>query len=192
MQTIILASSSPRREDLLKQIKIPFKIVPSNVEENINELKGTPSAKAQQLAYLKANDVANSLEEGLVLGADTIVVLGNEILGKPKDNEHAYEMLKKLSGKEHQVITGLALIDIYYNIKLVDHEITTVRFRELTPEMIKAYVESGEPNGKAGSYAIQGIGSIFVEEIRGCYPNVVGLPLTRLTKMLESIGSNVL
>ncbi len=188
---LILASSSPRREELLKQIKIPFKIVPSNVDENIDDLKGNPVDKAELLAHAKAMEVAKR-HEGLVLGADTIVVLGEKILGKPRDDQEAYAMLGMLSGKEHLVITGITLVDIQKNIELVQHEATIVRFRELNSSMINAYIESGEPKGKAGSYAIQGLGSIFVEEIRGCYSNVVGLPLTRLSKMLESIGLRVL
>ena len=185
MQTIILASSSPRRKDLLEQIKMSFKIIPSNVEENIGLLKGAPTDKVEELATMKARDVANGLNEGLVLGADTIVVIGDEILGKPKDDDDAFYMLSKLSGKEHQVITGLALIDIKTNTIRIAHETTYIRFRELSSDMIRNYINSGEPQGKAGSYAIQGIGAVLVEEIRGCYSNVVGLPLTRLSKMLE-------
>jgi len=185
MQTLILASSSPRRKDLLEQIKMSFKIIPSNVEENIGLLKGAPTDKVEELATMKARDVANGLNEGLVLGADTIVVIGDEILGKPKDDDDAFYMLSKLSGKEHQVITGLALIDIKTNTIRIAHETTYIRFRELSSDMIRNYINSGEPQGKAGSYAIQGIGAVLVEEIRGCYSNVVGLPLTRLSKMLE-------
>lgn len=185
MQTLILASSSPRRKDLLEQIKLSFKIIPSNVEENIGLLKGAPTDKVEELATMKARDVANGLNEGLVLGADTIVVIGDEILGKPKDDNDAFYMLSKLSGKEHQVITGLALIDIETNTIRIAHETTYIRFRELSSDMIRNYINSGEPQGKAGSYAIQGIGAVLVEEIRGCYSNVVGLPLTRLSKMLE-------
>ena len=185
MQTLILASSSPRRKDLLEQIKISFKIIQSNVEENIGLLKGAPTDKVEELATMKARDVANGLNEGLVLGADTIVVIGDEILGKPKDDDDAFYMLSKLSGKEHQVITGLALIDIETNTIRIAHETTYIRFRELSSDMIRNYINSGEPQGKAGSYAIQEIGAVLVEEIRGCYSNVVGLPLTRLSKMLE-------
>jgi len=185
MQTLILASSSPRRKDLLEQIKMSFKIIPSNVEENIGLLKGAPTDKVEELATMKARDVANGLNEGLVLGADTIVVIGDEILGKPKDDDDAFYMLSKLSGKEHQVITGLALIDIETNTIRIAHETTYIRFRELSSDMIRNYINSGEPQGKAGSYAIQEIGAVLVEEIRGCYSNVVGLPLTRLSKMLE-------
>jgi len=185
MQKLILASSSPRRKDLLDQIKMSFEIIPSNVEENIGELKGTPADKVEELAYMKARDIANGLNEGLVLGADTIVVIGDEILGKPKDNNDAFDMLSKLSGKEHQVVTGLALIDTKTNITRIAHETTYIRFRELSSDMIRDYINSGETQDKAGSYAIQGIGAVLVEEIRGCYSNVVGLPLPKLNKMLE-------
>lgn len=182
---IILASASPRRKDLLEQIRLPFKIVPSNFDENIDELAGNPASKAEQLAYLKANEVANKVGEGLVIGADTIVVLGDKILGKPKNDQEAYEMLSMLSDREHQVITGVALIDAQTNIKKVGHEITFVKFRELTPKIIDAYISSGEPKGKAGAYAIQGTAALFVEKVNGCYSNVVGLPLMKLSKMLE-------
>lgn len=192
VKDIILASSSPRRKELLEQIRMPFKIVPSNFEENINELEGTPVDKVKQLAYMKANDVAESISEGLVLGADTIVVVDDEILGKSKSSRHAFEMLSKLSGKKHQVITGLAIIDTKTKEVLVDHEITDVIFSQLTESEIQSYLNTGEYEGKAGSYAIQGIGSLFVEKIDGCYFNVVGLPINKLKTMLFSFGVNLL
>ncbi len=192
MRNIILASSSPRRKDLLKQIKLPFEIIPSEIDENISELTGTPEEKAEQLAYQKASDVANKLQKGLVLGADTIVVIDDEILGKPKDPEDAYKMLKKLSGKEHEVITGICLIDLDNKIELTQHETTIVQFTELDDEKIRAYIKSGEVFDKAGSYAAQGVGAIFVKGIKGCYSNVVGLPLTRLSTMLEKLQESVI
>ncbi len=191
MRNIILASSSPRRKDLLKQIKLPFEIIPSDIDENISELTGTPAEKAEQLAYEKASDVANKVQKGLVLGADTIVVIDDEILGKPKDSEDAYNMLKKLSGQEHEVITGICLIDLDNNIELIQHETTIVQFVELDDEKIRAYIKSGEVFDKAGSYAAQGVGAIFVKGIKGCYSNVVGLPLTRLSMMLEKLQESV-
>ncbi len=191
MRNIILASSSPRRKDLLKQIKLPFEIIPSDINENISELTGTPAEKAEQLAYEKASDVANKVQKGLVLGADTIVVIDDEILGKPKDSEDAYNMLKKLSGQEHEVITGICLIDLDNNIELIQHETTIVQFVELDDEKIRAYIKSGEVFDKAGSYAAQGVGAIFVKGIKGCYSNVVGLPLTRLSMMLEKLQESV-
>lgn len=191
MRNIILASSSPRRKDLLKQIKLPFEIIPSDIDENLSKLTGTPAEKAEQLAYEKASDVANKIQKGIVLGADTIVVIDDEILGKPKDSEDAYNMLKKLSGQEHEVITGICLIDLDNNIELIQHETTIVQFVELDDEKIRAYIKSGEVFDKAGSYAAQGVGAIFVKGIKGCYSNVVGLPLTRLSMMLEKLQESV-
>ncbi len=192
MRNIVLASSSPRRKDLLRQIKLPFEIIPSEIDENISELTGTPAQKAEQLAYQKAKDVSNRVKSGLVLGADTIVVIDDEILGKPKDSEDAFQMLKKLSGKEHEVITGICLIDIDKNIELIQHETTIVQFTELDDEKIRAYIKSGEAFDKAGSYAVQGVGAVFVKGIKGCYSNVVGLPLTRLSDMLEKLQESVI
>ena len=192
MRNIVLASSSPRRKDLLRQIKLPFEIIPSEIDENISELTGTPAQKAEQLAYQKAKDVSNRVKRGLVLGADTIVVIDDEILGKPKDSEDAFQMLKKLSGKEHEVITGICLIDLDKNIELIQHETTIVQFTELDDEKIRTYIKSGEAFDKAGSYAAQGVGAIFVKGIKGCYSNVVGLPLTRLSDMLEKLQESVI
>ncbi|WP_024831952.1 Maf family protein [Ruminiclostridium josui] len=192
MRSIVLASSSPRRKDLLQQIKLPFEIIPSEIDENINELTGTPAQKAEQLAYNKAKDVSNRIKKGLVLGADTIVVIDNEILGKPKDSEDAFQMLKKLSGKEHEVITGICLLDLDNNIELIEHETTIVQFIELDDEKIRAYIKTGEAFDKAGSYAVQGLGSVLVKGINGCYSNVVGLPLTRLSYMLEKLKESVI
>ncbi len=192
MRNIILASSSPRRKDLLKQIKLPFEIIPSEIEEDISKLIGNPSEKAEQLAYQKASDVAKKVQKGLVLGADTIVVIDDEILGKPRDSEDAYNMLKKLSGKEHEVITGICLIDLDNDTELIQHETTIVQFAELDDEKIRAYIKNGEAFDKAGSYAAQGVGAIFVKAIKGCYSNVVGLPLTRLSNMLEMLQETVI
>ena len=187
VRNLILASASPRRSELLDQVGIPYIVQPSSVEENMEGIEGTPAEIAEKLAYKKARDVASKVESGLVLGADTIVVIDNVILGKPKDKNDAQTMLVKLSGKEHQVITGVALIDVDKNRKLISHEMTYVTFRSLTDEMINAYIATPEPMGKAGAYAIQGVGAIFIEGIRGCYSNVVGLPLVKLSKMLEKL-----
>ena len=186
---LILASASPRRKELLDQVGIKYEVLPSNVEEHIEDMEGTPAEKAEKLAYLKARDVASKLKDCLVLGADTIVVVDNEVLGKPKDLDDAKSMLSRLSGKEHQVITGVALIDTNKNIELVSHETTSVKFRKLTSRMINSYLAAQEPMGKAGAYAIQGFGALLIEGINGCYSNVVGLPLTKLSKMIESLNT---
>ena len=189
---LILASASPRRRELLNQVGIKYKVQPSDAEMDIEEIEGTPIEKTEKLAYMKAKDIAARNNNHMVIGADTIVVIGDEILGKPKDKSDAIRMLTKLNGREHQVITGIALIDTDTGRELISHEVTYVKFRNLTDEMIEKYAATGEPEGKAGAYAIQGIGAILVEGIRGCYSNVVGLPLARLGMMLERMGRNVL
>ena len=188
MTTIILASSSPRRRELLSQVGIPFEVVPGNIDEENAQLTGTPAQKAEQLAYMKALAVASGLKSGLVLGADTIVVCDDEIFGKPADENDARRMLKKLEGREHQVITGIALVDASDGKAKTEHEVTTVRFSKMTDMEIDAYISSGEPFDKAGAYAIQGRAAVFVESLDGCYSNVVGLPLSRLYRMLKDFG----
>lgn len=192
MDAIILASSSPRRRELLSQAGIPFTMMPGEVDEEKAELSGTPEQITEQLAYLKAMDVAGKLQKGLVLGADTIVVCDGEIFGKPADEEDAIRMLQSLSGREHLVITGIALADAESGKVAIGHETTKVKFSSITSEDIKAYIKTGEPFGKAGAYAIQGRGALLVESIDGCYSNVVGLPLFRLGNMLREFGMSVI
>lgn len=191
IEPIILASASPRRKELLCQARIPFKIRPSDVDEAV-EMTGSPAEKAEMLAYYKALDVAKKTPAGIVLGADTIVVLDDVIFGKPVDDSNAFFMLSSLSGREHSVITGLALIDSAKGIVKKGHELTRVRFAKLTSEEIRYYISTGEPEGKAGAYAVQGIGAMLVENIQGCYTNVVGLPLMKLRKILEEFGIYVM
>ena len=191
MTNIVLASASPRRRELLSQVGIPFEVVPGDIDEENTELSGTPGQKAEQLAHMKAANVASRLESGLVLGADTIVVCDDEIFGKPADEEDARRMLMKLGGREHQVITGIALVDASSGKARTAHEITTVRFSELTGREIDVYIASGEPFDKAGAYAIQGRAAIFVESLDGCYSNVVGLPLRRLYCLLRDFGVSI-
>lgn len=188
MEPIILASASPRRKELLQQVRIPFTVRPSEVDESAVELSGSPSDRAEKLAYLKAYDVSKGLSEGLILGADTIVVLDGVIFGKPSNKDEAFNMLMRLSGREHTVITGISLIDVRSGKVKTGYEMTGVRFSNLTPEEIKYYIKTGETEGKAGAYAVQGLGAILVESISGCYTNVVGLPLMKLRKMLEEFG----
>jgi septum formation protein len=192
MNKIILASASPRRSELLARVGINFEIQPSLIDESSIEITGSPEQKAMQLALLKARDVAKSLEKGIVLGADTIVVLDGEIFGKPKDNEEAFLMLSNLSGRSHTVITGVAIVNAENGLNKVSFEATKVTFSHLTPSRIQAYISTGEPWGKAGAYAVQGKGSLFIERIEGCYFNVVGLPLARVGKMLEEFGISLL
>jgi len=175
---------------LLRQVGIEFDVIPSRVEEGIGV--GDPVEIAEALALSKAQDVARLAGRAIVIGADTVVAVGGEILGKPVDCDDARRMLESLSGRVHSVVTGIAVIDASVPLTLVDHEETRVWFKPLDPEEIDAYVRSGEPLDKAGAYGIQGLGSVIVERIEGCYFNVVGLPLLRLSKMLKTFGIDIL
>jgi septum formation protein len=187
---IILASNSPRRKELLMQVGVTFEIMPSNFEELAFEL--SPSELVKHFAYMKAKDVAQSLHvDALVIGSDTIVCLDG-IMGKPKNKDDAFNMLRKLSGKQHLVLSGLSIISTVTGESLTEHECTKVKMKELSDADITAYIKTGEPMDKAGAYAIQGIGSLFVEGIEGDYFNVVGLPLFRLGKMLEHFGEKLI
>ncbi|MEA4848585.1 MAG: Maf family protein [Clostridiaceae bacterium] len=183
---IILASNSPRRKELLSQAGIKFEVIASGFEESMVEL---PASKlAEHFAYMKAKDVARSIQgDALVIGSDTIVYC-DEIMGKPRSREEAFNMLTKLSGKQHLVISGISIINTATGESLTEHESTEVKIKDLSSAEITAYINTGEPADKAGAYAIQGLGSLFVEGIRGDYFNVVGLPLFRLRKMLEHFG----
>ena len=173
---------------MLEQIGIQFEIVPSNIAENFGD-SFPPEQVAEQLALLKAQAVADALRDCIIIGADTIVVDDQGILGKPKDAAEAYQMLARLSGNVHRVITGLALISIQTPSKiLVRHETTDVKFTTLSDQDILWYIQTGEPLDKAGAYAIQGKGARFIEWIRGCYNNVVGLPLFLLVNMLKEFN----
>ncbi|HXG64874.1 MAG TPA: Maf family protein [Blastocatellia bacterium] len=184
---IILASSSPRRSEILKTIGVEFEVAPAQVPEN--PLPGeAPPDYITRLARAKVITVARQRASGLVIGADTIVVLDGQLLGKPKDAEDATEMLKKLSGRWHAVMTGVALYDIATRREVADYEKTLVRFAQLTDREIAWYVETGEPMDKAGAYAIQGYGGMFVEEIAGNYFNVVGLPVPLVYRLARRLG----
>jgi len=188
---LILASGSPRRIELLKLLGCKFKIIPSLIEEKINPHL-TPIENVKRISRLKALDVASKISEGIVIAADTIVVLDKRILGKPKNKKEAREMLKSLSGKVNKVITGLAVIDAKTKKILQDAVITKVKLRHLNKNLIDKYIASGEPFDKAGAYAIQGKASLFVESIRGDYFNMVGLPLSALNRLLEKFGIDLI
>lgn len=187
MARLILASQSPRREALLRQAGLEFEISPSDVEERLSETL-SPAEAAETLALEKARWVAARLSEGLVIGADTVVVVGRQILGKPAGAEDARAMLGLLSGREHEVITGIAVVDAGSGRSRSDSVTTAVSFAPLSQEIIDRYVATGEPLDKAGAYAIQGFGALLIEGIQGCYNNVVGLPLRRLAEMLGEFG----
>ena len=182
LPNIILASKSPRRADLLKQIGLEFEVYPSEIEEP--KITTSPAIAVQEIARAKARTVAAKLDAGLVIGADTVVVINRQPIGKPENDAHAIEILTRLSGNRHEVITGVALIDIKGKNEAVWAEKTAVYFRELRQSEILAYIRSGESSDKAGAYGIQGRAGAFVERIEGCYFNVVGLPLASLTTQL--------
>ena len=191
MKNIILASASPRRAELLKLLKLEFDVIPSYIDETINEKLNTQDT-VKKLAYEKAADIANRAGiKGLVIGADTVVVK-NDILGKPKNFEDALEMLMKLQGHWHEVLTGIAVMNTLTRKTVIEYELTRVKMKQLSEETIRSYIRTGEPMDKAGAYGIQGLGSILIERIEGCYFNVVGLPLQKLSLVLEDFGVKVL
>ena len=181
---IILASKSPRRREILENTKVRFSIKESQIEEIIKDNE-TPKETVMRLAYEKALDVANNNKESLVIGADTIVVINDQILGKPKNEEEAYNMIKLLSGKTHYVITGFALINLSLNKKVIDCEVSQVTFKELSDECIKDYINTKESLDKAGAYGIQWYGGLLVKNIQGDYFNIVGLPISKISDCLK-------
>ncbi|MFC2002134.1 Maf family protein [Chloroflexota bacterium] len=191
MKTIILASASPRRKLLLEKIGLIFEVEPGNYEEDL-PLRLEPHEFARKISLEKARVVASKHKNSIVIAADTIIVFGGQILGKPHTEKNARKMLAAISGKYHSVITGFSIIDTGKNKTLSKSVETKVYIRKLTLMEIDAYVKSGEPLDKAGAYAIQGLGSVFVEKIDGDYYNVVGLPLSALTEALKEFGINIL
>jgi septum formation protein len=188
---VILASASPRRAEILRSARIAFEALPTDVDES-HRLGESVEAMVLRLAEAKARAGAarsNTLTEPfIVIGADTVVDLDGEALGKPGSPHVACEMLRKLSGRGHRVLTGLALVRFPEGDVRVELDATEVCFSELSDEEIDRYVATGEPLDKAGAYAIQGVAGRFVERIDGCYFNVVGLPLARLYRMLKRMG----
>jgi septum formation protein len=185
MERLILASSSPRRKELLENMQLSFEVASSDVDESFSEHL-PPAEVVMQLAERKAKEVANHYPADYVLGADTIVVLEGQVLGKPSDKEEANAMLRQLSGQTHEVYTGVAIVSNKESICF--YEKTTVTFWELTENEINMYVSSGEPLDKAGAYGIQQLGSFLVKEIQGDYYNVVGLPIARTVRELRRAG----
>ena len=183
---LILASASPRRRKLLARAGFDFEVRPSSISETA--LEGEPPEEfARRAARDKAIAVAATAPAGsLVLGADTIVVAGGEILGKPADSADAARMLRRLSGETHRVITGVCLARAPARVEALCHETTFVTFRRLDEEEIAEYVASGEPLDKAGAYGIQGLASIFITRVEGCYFNVVGLPVAMVYDLLKN------
>ena len=182
---VILASASPRRKEILQNTKLKFEIQKSDIEEVILENE-SPESMVVRLEYEKAYDVAQKNKDKLVIGADTIVALDNEVLGKPKDKEEAYQMIKKLSNKTHKVITGISLINISHGMVVNDYVVSLVTFKDLSEDSIKDYINTNESLDKAGAYGIQGYGALLVDNIQGDYFNIVGLPISRLSDLLKN------
>jgi len=185
---IILASSSPQRKKLLEQIGIDVRVIPPNIDE-VKDEDISFEEWVSKLALAKAESVAKQFRSGIILGADTIVVLGNKIFRKPRNDEEAKNMLRELSGTTHKVITGLALIDVWTKNTLVEQVTTEVTMKKLSEAQIAGYVITKEPLEKAGGLCIQGRGAQFIEKINGCYTNVIGLPLAKLTDMLAKLAT---
>jgi septum formation protein len=183
---LILASKSPRRSELLRQVGIEFEVAPSGVKEDFVEGESFQE-HVTRLAQLKARDVACKSPERWVIAADTIVSINGSILGKPKNAEEAMQMLRLLSGREHRVWTGCAVCHVAKGKADKQAVQTAVKMKHLSPDEMEWYVKTGEPLDKAGGYAIQGVGSFMIESIRGSYTNVVGLPLCELIQMLKRL-----
>jgi septum formation protein len=210
-EPIILASASPQRKELLERIGFVVRDMPANIDESSLEDE-PPESYVKRVARDKVLTVVNriranlypsegvegnarppaaSSREGLrwVIGADTVVVASGRILGKPKDQDDALEMLNLLSGVEHQVITGYCVFDIVKNKEGLQAVTSAVRFKRATPTEMEAYLAAGESMDKAGSYAVQGVGSYLIEYVNGSYTNVVGLPLCQVVEMMQEMGA---
>jgi septum formation protein len=192
---LILASGSPRRVEILRGVGWEFEVIPADIDETRAPGEDAVSY-VKRLAHTKAETVAKKTSQCLVLGADTVVVIGQEILGQPRDDDEARRMLKLLSGQWHEVLTGVALVPAGQSSNaegsgvVVDHETTRVLFAQLSDAEIDWYVSTGEPRGKAGAYAIQGRAALFIEEVRGDYFNIVGLPVRLVYQLLGQLESS--
>jgi septum formation protein len=185
---LILASKSPRRYELLKQVGLDFEVIASNVMEGFAQ-RVSPQEQVIRLAEAKARNVAGGYPDSWVIAADTVVIIDGSILGKPRNRGEAMEMIRHLSGREHWVLTGFSVCHLGKGKGDKEAVQTVVKMKTLTPPEIEWYVQTGEPFDKAGGYAIQGIGSFMIESIRGSYTNVVGLPLCELIEMLKRLGA---
>jgi septum formation protein len=186
--SLVLASGSPRRREILSLFNKELKIIPSQ----ISELQLFSESPQDYVSRLAAQDIAKICSDSLVIGADTIVLYQDIILGKPTSKDDARKMLEMLSGNWHKVLTGVAVVNTYTSKSVVDICQTSVKFSQLTTTEIDWYIETNEPFDKAGAYAIQGYGSLFVEEIQGNYLNVVGLPVPLLRQLLKKVGGDLI
>jgi len=184
---VILASASPRRRELLDQLNLSFTVEAPHVDEKMLDVSQlSPKETVIKLAEYKGESVAKRHSEALVIAGDTVVVLNREVLGKPEDRQHAFEMLSRLQGQEHHVFSAIALF--YRGQFCADALTTKVKMKPMNDREIWQYIETGEPMDKAGAYGIQGYGSILVEHIEGCYFNVMGMSLHLLDKLYQEIG----
>ena len=188
MKQIVLASSSPRRSDLLTQIGMTFEVVPPDVDESRFSFDDDPPGTVERLALEKARSAARRVDAHgrVVLGADTVVLFEDQVLGKPVDADDAFSMLVGLTGRTHRVLTGFALLQPETSRSVTAHEWTTVYMRDCTDQEIRAYVDTGEPLDKAGSYGANALGAGLITRVEGCFNNVIGLPLARLLIALET------
>lgn len=196
MFKLILASASPRRIELLKQVGLEFELMPANIDENskgFDEAGKYAMEMSCQKALFVAENIRNSTtEETFVLGADTVVSIDDHLLGKPNDADDAIRMLRLLENRWHEVVTGITLVKAGTMEAITEMEVTHVKVPAYPQGFIERYIATKEPFGKAGAYAIQGFGSLMVERIEGCYFNVMGLPLFRLSRMLMREGYDIL
>jgi septum formation protein len=184
-QKLILASQSPRRAQLLKLVGFEFDIIPSSIDED-DIMEIDPPSHVRALSLAKAMNVGSNVEKGIIIGSDTVVVLDEEILGKPKDKAEAKKMLHRLAGRTHQVYTGFTLLEKPTNRRMSDYDMTKVHFRELADWEIDRYVATQNPMDKAGAYGIQDQSAVFADRIEGCFYNVVGFPLSKFyTAMIQ-------
>ncbi|HVT00837.1 MAG TPA: Maf family protein [Patescibacteria group bacterium] len=191
MKKIILASSSPRRRELMKFLGIPFDVVSSDFDET--RIPDTDYKHfVETLSFEKVKVVAASFDDAIIVGADTVVVMDGKVLGKPKDKRDAKKKLKLLSGTKHLIITGYTIFDTKSGRVVNSSVESSVKLKDLTNEEIEAYIATGEPMDKAGGYAVQGIGGLFVEKVDGDYFNIVGLPLKDIRRHLADFGIKTL
>lgn len=192
MKNIVLASSSPRRQEILEQIGLKFTVDPAQIYSEIHPEKHAPEALVEMNAVGKAREVASRHERALVIGVDTIGVFEDEILEKPKDREDALRMIRLLSGQTHEVWTAVCVIDTVSNQEITEIEKTKITFASLTEKEVVAYVDHGESMDKAAAYAAQGKAALFIECFEGDFLNVVGLPLQRLNRMLKEFDFHLM
>ena len=193
MRKIILASSSPRRKELLEKLKIPFTVLASNIDE-ILDASLTPKEQVESLSRQKAHATAqlDGAQNALIIAGDSMVFIGNQLLGKPKDADDAIRMLQLLRGNPHDILTGFTILDTVTGHEVTSSSRTTLWFRDISDDEIKRFVEQEKPYDKAGAYGMQEIGAIFIEKLEGDYMGGIGLPLFPLAKELRNFGVTIL